>query len=129
MKAIAIQSYMTPAVATIGDEQPLREAQRKMEAMRVRHLPVLHGGELVGVLSERDVLFALGLPGLDPRALKVADAMIPEPFSVAPETPLFQVAAALAERRYGAALVCRGSDVLGIFTTTDALRALADLAR
>jgi CBS domain-containing protein len=57
----------------------------------------------------------------------VEDAMTDAVYGVAPETPLEEVAATMAAHKYGAALVLgeRGR-VVGVFTTVDALHALAD---
>src|SRR5437879_4833811 len=55
MTTTTIRDYMTPAPHTIGVEQPLAVAAALMQAHHIRHLPVLHGGKLVGILSERDV--------------------------------------------------------------------------
>jgi acetoin utilization protein AcuB len=59
----------------------------------------------------------------------VEDAMSDEPFVVAPDALLEEVAQAMAERRHGSALVVEKAAVVGIFTSTDALRALAALLR
>jgi acetoin utilization protein AcuB len=66
---------MTPSPHTIGIEQPLSVAAEPMRAHQIRHLPVLHGGKLVGILSERDVQLVSGVPSVDPAAIKVEDAM------------------------------------------------------
>ena len=46
---------MSAGPHTIGREQSLAAAKQLMHKSHVRHLPVLHGGKLVGVLSERDL--------------------------------------------------------------------------
>ena len=57
--------YMTPAPATIGPEADLEHAIAVMAALRVRHLPVVEAGRLVGMVSLRDVLDAeRGLAGV-----------------------------------------------------------------
>lgn len=122
-----VTRYMSASPHTIGAEQTLDVASRLMREHHVRHLPVLRGGQLVGIISERDVSLISGLPKVDPSALEVSDAMSEELFTVAPETPLGEVAATMALHKYGAALVVDGRQrLLGIFTTVDALQALAD---
>jgi acetoin utilization protein AcuB len=119
---------MTLQPHTIGDDQSLLVARERMHHWQVRHLPVLHGGHLVGVLSERDVAMVEALQG-DLGRLRVEDAMTAEPWTTEPDAPLAQVAAAMAEQRIGTAVVVEGGDrVIGVFTTTDALRALASFA-
>src|SRR5260370_27591441 len=121
-----IRDYMTPAPHTIGVEQPLAVAAALMQAHHIRHLPVLHGGKLVGILSERDVQLVSGLPSIDPAVITVEDAMSDQVFTVTPETSLAEVAAEMAAHKYGAAVVTQGARITGIFTTIDALHALVD---
>ncbi len=117
--------YMTVSPNSIGIDQSLESAARKMRELKMRHLPVLEGGVLRGILSERDVARVEAF-GLDPHQLTVEEAMTPEPFTVAAGMPLSRVAMAMAANKYGCAVVTEGSAVRGIFTTTDALRALAE---
>ncbi|KIG18744.1 CBS domain protein [Enhygromyxa salina] len=122
---------MTPQPHTIGDDQTLALARERMHEHGVRHLPVLHGGHLVGVLSSRDIALVEALPGVDITTLTVDEAMSEEPWTVEATANLSWVAETMAARRIGTAVVVEreGSDqVLGVFTTTDALLALANLA-
>ena len=127
MMKTPIRAYMTPSPHTIGADQTLAVASDLMRRHRIRHLPVLRGGSVVGILSQRDVALICGLPGVDPTEVPVEDAMTDSVYGVAPETPLDEVAATMAANKYGAALVlgARGR-VVGVFTTVDALHALAD---
>jgi acetoin utilization protein AcuB len=59
----------------------------------------------------------------------VEEAMTDEPFVVPPDAPLEEVAEVMAARKHGSALVVESTTVVGIFTSTDALRALASLIR
>jgi acetoin utilization protein AcuB len=54
--------------------------------------------------------------------------MAGEPYTVAPDAPLEEVATRMADRKLGSALVVDRGSVVGLFTTVDALRALAVLA-
>lgn len=95
----------------------------------VRHLPVLVGGRLVGIVSERD-LRLLGRFGPSDDAVTVEDAMTTDVYIVDPGDPVDQVVERMAQRRYGSAVVLeRGGRVAGIFTTVDGLQTLADVLR
>lgn len=122
-----VAELMTPLPHTIGVDQPLSAASRRMWQLGVRHLPVLDGGKLVGVLSERDLAFATSLSSVDPEEMPVGDAMSAEPLVVGPEMPLGVVARTMAEKKVGCVIVVDGRDVVGIITTTDALAILADV--
>lgn len=121
----AIENFMTRSVHTIGTRSPLTEAHRIMNEHAIRHLPVLEGGRLVGMLSQRDLHLIETLKGVDPKEVLVEEAMSQEAYTVSPEQPLADVAREMALHKYGSAIIARGAEVLGIFTTTDALRALS----
>jgi acetoin utilization protein AcuB len=122
-----VQKYMSTCPVSIGSEQTLATAQKVMRDHQIRHLPVLDGGNLVGVLSERDIQRVETFRDVDPLTSKVADAMSLEPFVVDPAAALDAVAAEMAEKRLGAAVVMQNHKVVGVFTTVDGMRALSEL--
>lgn len=119
--------YMTPLPYSIGLEQPLVLARQIMHKHRIRHLPVLHGAKLVGVISERDLALIETLRDVDPAKVQVEEAMTPDPYVATTSTPLADVVREMADNKYGCAVVMQANAVIGVFTTTDACRALADL--
>jgi acetoin utilization protein AcuB len=122
-----VLDYMTACPHSIGSDQPFARAHEQMRALGVRHLPVLTGGRVVGIVSERDLALVEAMrEEIDPERLTVEEAMTPEPYVVEPSAPLAAVAREMAAHRYGAALVVESGRLVGVFTTTDALRALAD---
>jgi acetoin utilization protein AcuB len=76
------------------------------------------------MLSQRDLHLIETLKDVDPKEVRVEEAMSQDCYTAAPETPLAEVAREMALHKYGSAVILRGAEVLGIFTTTDALRAL-----
>jgi acetoin utilization protein AcuB len=93
----------------------------------VRHLPVLYGGHVVGLVSERDLLLAESIPGVNPTTVHVDEAMVDDVFTVSPDAPVGEVVVAMIERKMGSAVVCEDERVVGVFTTIDALQVLRDL--
>jgi acetoin utilization protein AcuB len=120
---------MTADPISISSDRTLAEAHRVMRENGIRHLPVVDGGRLVGLVSQRDLYLLETLQGVDPDEEKVEEAMTAEPFTVPPGASLEDVASAMAEHRYGSAVVLDGDSVVGVFTTVDALRALASVLR
>ena len=122
-----ILAYMTPFPFSIDIEAPLAEAHAFLRDRNIRHLPVTRDGVLAGVLTDRDIKLALGpdLGSPPERELRVSDVFQPESYVVDAGERLEDVAATMAERHVGSALVTRGGKLVGIFTTTDACRALA----
>ena len=130
MKSIpSVQKYMTFVPKTIGFDQSLEQASDYMRKLHVRHLPVLKGGKLVGIVSDRDINMVLTFKDVDALALKVEEALTPDPYFTTPDAPLDQVAEHMFEKRYGCALVMDNGKLVGIFTAVDALRALTELLR
>jgi acetoin utilization protein AcuB len=127
LRAPTLRSYMTASPHTVGCDQPLFRAEAIMREHKIRHLPVLEGGQLVGMLSERDVRLVRALHPIEPEEWVVEDAMSNEPYQVSPDEPLDRVAATMAERGYGAAVVAEGGKIVGIFTAIDGLRALSEI--
>lgn len=127
-KAIpSIQKYMTTAPHSIGKEQSLAHAHEVLRSHHIRHLPVLDGGQLVGMLTQRDLALIETLKDVDARKVTVEDAMSTEVYVVSPDAPLDEVANEMAEKKYGSAVVVQNHKVVGIFTTVDACSALSDL--
>ena len=125
---------MTEPAVSIEPTRSLLEAARLMVDHQIRHLPVVDHGELVGMLSDRDIRTIAGDParyvearqGHGSRTLNVQDAMAEAPLTIHGESPLTEVANRLADERVGAlAVVDADGKLIGIVSYVDALRALA----
>jgi acetoin utilization protein AcuB len=121
-----VGDYMTASPHSIGLDQQLSHAHKLMRKHEIRHLPVLQGGKLVGILSDRDLHLIETLKDVNPDAVSVEEAMTPLPYVVTANALLRDVAKEMAERKYGCAVVMRDNKTIGVFTTVDALRALVD---
>ncbi|MFN0006300.1 MAG: CBS domain-containing protein [Planctomycetota bacterium] len=124
---LEISRYVSTVVVLVGPRQPLSEAIRLMRLHEVRHLPVVSKGRLVGLISQRDVYRMQSLDKSDPREVLVSEAMTPDPYTVEPDEAVYVVAREMARKRIGSALVTHNEILLGLFTSTDALLALAAL--
>jgi acetoin utilization protein AcuB len=123
---------MTESPHSIGADQTLETAHAMMRSHGIRHLPVLRAGKLVGLLSQRDLYLVETLREVDAHVLTVEEAMSQSTYCVTPRASLARVAREMAERKYGCVVVMDQEDVVGIFTSVDALRALVtvlELAR
>lgn len=128
MKAVpTIQKYMTTVPHTIGADQTLAKAEQMMNQYKIRHLPVLRAGQLVGILSDRDVKLVESFRDVDPEKVKVDEAFTPDPYVTSPEANLEEVCAEMVAHRYGCVLVCDNKKLVGIFTWIDALKAFDQL--
>jgi acetoin utilization protein AcuB len=122
-----IREFMTAEPVRIPRDMPLAAAHALMRSARVRHLVVTDGARLVGVLSQRDVYLMETLRGAEPEEASVEEAMVGTPYAVPADAPVAGVARAMWEQRIGSAVVLEAGAVVGIFTRTDALRALAEV--
>jgi acetoin utilization protein AcuB len=122
-----IDRFMMKSPHTIGQDQTLDAAHKMMRKHGIRHLPVLDGGKLVGIVSQRDLHFLETLRDVDPQEVQVNEAMAPDTFTTSPTASVRDVADEMAAHKYGAAVVLEHGRVVGVFTTVDALRALSTL--
>lgn len=122
-----VQKYMTTAPHSVGVDQTVAQAHTMMREFKIRHLPVLKGGRLVGLVTERDIALIESLKDVDPKELTVEEAMSTEVYAVTPDAPLDEVAKDMASKKYGSAVVLQNEKVVGILTTVDMCTALFEL--
>jgi acetoin utilization protein AcuB len=125
MEEPTVELYMTSSPQTIGRDEPLSTAHAIMRAHDIRHLPVLEGDQLVGLLSQRDLHLFETLDVVDPNDVRVDEAMSTPAYAVSPGATVREVAAQMANHKYGSAIVVEGGRVIGIFTAVDGLRGLS----
>jgi acetoin utilization protein AcuB len=117
---------MTPFPHTVHLEDGITRAQEIMLEHDLRHVPVEEGGEIVGLVSQRDVEPRLAAGGAK---LPVREVCSRDPYVVDLDERLDRVLLEMADRRIASALVTRRNRLVGIFTTTDACRVLAQSLR
>lgn len=124
-------AVMTPFPYHIEASSALALARNMMEEHDIRHLPVLEEGDVIGVISERDLERATipGHPLREETELTVGDLCTQQPYFVDISDPLDRVLDAMAEKRLGSALVLKDGELAGIFTAMDACRLLAQTLR
>lgn len=120
-----IRSYMTSTPYSATPATSIAAARQLMRQHDIRHLPVIEDEKPVGIVSERDLALCERLKEGDPATVPIADAMTPFPFCVNPEAPLHDVVLEMVKHRYGSVIVTEQGRAVGVFTTVDALRALA----
>ena len=121
-----VVDVMQRNVATVSEDETLALARQLMLWRRVRHLPVVRAGRLIGILSERDLL-SQASPESGRHTIKgsVADAMRQPAETIEPLAPLADAAAKMSVQKLGCLPVVREGELLGIITTTDLLASIA----
>ena len=123
-RAPLIREYMTHLPVEIEEFETVADAERAMQQQGVRHMPVMSGANLKGIVSQRDILQARAAKGKDVDNMPLDQLCQTDVLTVSPVDPLNAVATQMLERRVGSAIVMDGGFVVGIFTATDALRFL-----
>jgi CBS domain-containing protein len=133
-----VRDIMETKLVTISANERLSTVDDIMTLGRVRHIPVVQAGRLVGVVSHRDLLRA-SLSGLSQHrdaerraflaVVEIARVMSTPPIVIAPSATIEQAAAVMAARRIGCLPVLEGDELVGMVTETDILRWVARDAR
>lgn len=127
---VPVNEFTTPDPITVKEDMLIDDLRRLMEKHGIRHLPVVRGDTVVGVISDRDVRLFSGLSVAEKFQVQAADIMATDPLTVSASTPLDEVAYAMSEKKVGSVIVKDENDqFLGIFTVTDALNALIEIIR
>ena len=126
---------MSPAPVTVSPAATLAEARALLDRHRIRHLIILEGERLVGIITDRDIRQASlphppgrPHPEGDPllELIRVGQAMTKEVITVTPETSLEHAAMLLIYHRIGGLPVVKEGRVVGIITEKDLLEALLE---
>ena len=126
-----VKDIMTRDVATLDLNDELSVADDIMKLGRIRHLPVVDEGRLVGIISQRD-LFKASLAsamGFGEKAKRefmksvaVKEVMVNEVVTVSPEADIEEAGKVMLEKRIGCLPVIEEGNLIGLITETDILR-------
>ena len=131
-----VRDIMDEKVVTISAGDTLSTVEDIMTLGHVRHMPVVHAGKLVGVVSERDLLRA-SLSNLIEfgnehrraflQVVEIARVMSTPPIVIDPDATVEEAARVMAEKKIGCLPVLGGDTVVGMLTETDILAYFAGL--
>jgi acetoin utilization protein AcuB len=132
-----VGSIMTREPVTVTDKTAIDEALKMMREKKVRRLPVLNAkGNLVGIVAEKDILYASPSPATSlsiheihylVSKLSVGEIMTKDVVTVTDDTPLEEAARVMADKRIGALPVMHDNKLVGIVTETDIFKTFLDL--
>lgn len=125
-----VEEFTTPDPITATETTSIEALISLMKGNGVRHLPILRGTKVVGIVSDRDVKVASGLNSSEKMMIEARHIMATDPVTVNSATSLEDVAFQMSNSKIGSVIVNDEEDqFLGIFTVTDALNALIEVAR
>jgi CBS domain-containing protein len=125
-----VKDIMVKEVATLDVNDELSLANDIMRLGRIRHLPVVDGSKLVGIVSERDLFRtslaqALGYGSRDTRelmkTLHIKDVMVKEVLTVTPEMEVCEAVRLMIELKIGCLPVVENEHLVGLLTETDVM--------
>lgn len=126
-----VSHIMTKSVITVNQKDDLKEVVEKLKSNSIRHIPVVNGNEVVGIISRSDInrltfgaLFE-GQEGADEAILEmlsIIQIMTSKPKTVSPETSIRDLVEIFAKEEFHALPVVDNGILKGIVTTTDVMR-------
>ena len=136
MKTLTVRDYMVSEVETLAPDDSLETAVMLERRFRIRHIPIVEKGELVGMVTDRDLKRALPSPvtGSDQQTFErvvqttlLRQIMTRSPTTISPTAPLREAVQILCDKKFGAIPVVEKGKLVGIITGVDMLRALLSL--
>lgn len=127
---LCVEEFTTPDPVSAQENANIYDLSDLMKKNGIRHLPILRGKRVVGILSDRDIGIVSGLTSSQKTLVEARDIMVVDPVTVSSRDSLDAVALKMSERKIGSVIVNDENDeFLGIFTATDALNALIEIVR
>jgi acetoin utilization protein AcuB len=133
---MTVKELMTPSPITTGPETPVLEARQLMIQKRIRHLLVVEGPKLLGIVTDRDIRLNLPSPATSLSVwevnyllarMTVESAMTTSVVIVSPRHDAKEAASLMLDHKIGALPVVDAGRLVGIITETDLLRAFVKL--
>jgi len=126
-----VREIMVTEVVTLHVDEELSLASDIMNLARIRHLPIVEGERLVGIISQRDLFRAslasvMGFDYAETRdhlkTVSIRDAMVKKVITVTPDTDIVKAGRMMLDRKFGCLPVVEDDRLVGMVTETDILR-------
>lgn len=131
-----VKDRMTPNPITVTEDTAFEDALRLMRDKKIRRLPVMREGRLVGIVSEKDLLYASPSPATSLSVfemhyllskLRVKDVMTKRVITVGEDCPLEEAARIMVDHKIGCLPVLRDGSLVGIITETDIFKTFVEM--
>lgn len=133
---VPVSTIMTTNIIKLNSTDTLTKAESLFKKNHIRHIPVVNGNKIVGILSYSDLLRISFADAVDEddnivdttvyNMFSIEQVMSKNIVSVTPETTIKATAEILAKREFHALPVCKGNLLVGIVTTTDLIKYLLE---
>lgn len=131
-----VREIMSTAVEVIGRNDNLQTVEERMAAQQLRHLPVLEEGEVVGMVTQRDLFKATMSSAMRYgekaqksylQSVRVKEVMVYPVVTITPDASVAAAADLIIAKGIGCLPVLEGTTLVGVVTKTDLLRYLSRL--
>ena len=136
-KRVPISQIMTTKVVTLTTKDDLVTAEETFKRHRIRHIPIVSGTNILGMLSYTDLMRISFADAIDDdeyevdtmvyNMFSIERVMVKDVVSVPPTATVKEVAQFLAQKEFHALPVVENNELVGIVTTTDLIRYLLEL--
>jgi CBS domain-containing protein len=120
--ALQVRHVMTEAPKTLGTDRTAGDAAGLMAQFDFGAVPVTEGDELVGIVTDRDLVVQVVARGLDPNSVNVADVYTDKPVVATPDEPLDQALQRMAEEQVRRLPVVSDGRLVGMLAQADVAR-------
>jgi CBS domain-containing protein len=129
--AVTVRDLMTQNPTTLDRNETLDLAESIMNLGRVRHMPVVEDGKVIGILSQRDLFrsalitslgFGRKTTGALMKTIKIKEIMTEKVVTISPDASVKEAARQMMEKKIGCLPVLEGDRLVGIVTETDMLQ-------
>jgi CBS domain-containing protein len=120
-----VKDVMTSGPTSIASDEPVVEAARRMQSEDVGSLPVVAADELVGMITDRDIVLQVVAKGLDPSKVSVGEVASEHPVTAKPDEPLDAALQRMAKEQVRRLPVVTDGRLVGILAQADVARTAA----
>jgi CBS domain-containing protein len=118
-----VRELMTTEPTTVEPKATLGEAATLMKQEDCGSIPVVEGGRLVGIVTDRDIVVRGVAAGKDPKTQRVSEVMSANPVTIGPDNDVSDAEAKMADRQIRRLPVVDGGKLVGIIVTAQIARA------
>jgi CBS domain-containing protein len=122
MPSTTVKDVMTSGPTSIPNDEPVVEAARRMLSEDVGSLPVVGGDELVGMITDRDIVLQVVARDLDPNKVTVGEVASERPVTAKPDEPLDAALQRMAKEQVRRLPVVTDGRLVGILAQADIAR-------
>ena len=118
-----VRELMTKQPTTVKSDATLGEVATLMKQEDCGSIPVVEGGRLVGIVTDRDIVVRGIAAGADPKTQRVSKVMSSDPVTVGPDDDITDAEKKIADRQIRRLPVVEGGKLVGIIVTAQIARA------